>query len=284
MNAGEEKQTMATLGVIGYGTIARLALDAVAARLSAPLDHLVICARPEGRARAEATLAMTGERLARRCSIVTTTADLVAAHPDLVVEAAGHEAVATAGGELLEAGIDLVVSSVGALSDPALAARLTAAARHGGGRLDLLPGAIGGLDILAAARLSGLEAVTYVSRKPPAAWRGTPAETLLDLAAIREPATFYEGSAAAAARDFPKNANVAATVALAGLGFEATKVRLVADPTTSRNIHEIAFRSAAADVTIRIEGRPSPDNPKTSATTGWSLAHAILDRFAREVF
>jgi aspartate dehydrogenase len=60
-------------------------------------------------------------------------------------------------------------------------------------------------------------------------------------------------------------------------------VRLVADPTVAGNVHEIAFRAACADVTIRIEGRPAPDNPKTSATTGWSLAQAILHRFAREV-
>lgn len=274
---------MTTLAVVGYGTIAGLALEAVAARLEHPLDRVVICARPEGRDRAGALLAAVGPRLAREHSVVVTTAELLAAHPDLVVEAAGHAAVAALGPAVLAAGIDLVVSSVGALADADLAARLDTAARAGGGRLALLPGAIGGLDILAAARLSGLEAVAYVSRKPPAAWRGTPAEALLDLAAIREPATFYEGSAATAARDFPKNANVAATVALAGLGFEATRVRLVADPTTTRNVHEIVFRSAAADVTIRIEGRPSPGNPKTSATTGWSLAHAILARFAREV-
>lgn len=274
---------MTTLAVVGYGTIAGLALEAVAARLDRPLDRVICCARRDGGDRAQALLDRLGDRLAHDRRVVTTTEDLIAARPDLVVEAAGHDAVALVGEAVLTAGIDLLISSVGALADDALRTRLEAAARRGGGRLDHLPGAIGGLDILAAARLCGLTEVTYVSRKPPAAWAGTPAATLIDLAAIAAPTPFYEGSAAEAARRFPKNANVAATVALAGLGFDGTRVRLVADPTVAGNVHEIAFRAACADVTIRIEGRPSPDNPKTSATTGWSLAQAILSRFAREV-
>lgn len=273
---------MRTLGLVGYGTVAGLALEAVAARLDRPLDLMVVCARAAGEERARALVARHGARLARECLVVTTTEALVAAAPEVVIEAAGHEAVAATGEAVLASGAEFVVSSVGALCDDDLHARLRAAAARGGGRLTLLPGAIGGLDILAAAKLSGLGEVSYVSRKPPAAWVGTPAETCVDLTAIGEPTVFYEGSAREAARDFPKNANVAATVALAGLGFEATRVRLVADPTVSGNVHEIVFRSACADVSLRIEGRPSPDNPKTSATTGWSLARAILDRFARE--
>lgn len=272
---------MSTLGVVGYGTIAALALEAVAENLPRPLDRLVIAARPEGRARAEALAAQAGDRLARERLVVTDTGALLAARPDFVVEAAGHGAVAEAGPAVLAAGIDLLISSVGALVDDGLHARLTEAAATGGSRLSLLPGAIGGLDILAAARLSGIVSLTYVSRKPPSAWAGTPAESLIDLATVTEPTVFFEGSALEAARDFPKNANVAATVALAGPGLARTRVRLVADPDTAGcNVHEITFQSAATDVTIRIEGRPAASNPKTSATTGFSLAAAILSRFA----
>lgn len=271
---------MRVLGLVGYGTVAGLALAAVEEHLDRPLDRLVCRARAGAEDRARAFLAGFGRRLAGTVEVVTAIDDLLAGGPDLVVEAAGHGAVAEVGAPVLAKGGDFLVSSVGALADADLHARLLDAARRGGGRLALLPGAIGGLDLLAAARLSGLAEVTYVSRKPPRAWTGTPAATRLDLGAIAAPTVFYEGNAREAARDFPKNANVAATVALAGLGFEATRVRLVADPTVSGNVHEIAFRSACADATIRIEGRPSPDNPKTSATTGWSLARAILDHFA----
>jgi aspartate dehydrogenase len=93
-----------------------------------------------------------------------------------------------------------------------------------------------------------------------------------------EPTTFFEGTAREAARDYPQNANVAATVALAGRGMDATRVRLVADPGIAYNLHEVSVRSSAAEFTIRLEGRPSPDNPKTSLTAGYSIAREVLNR------
>ena len=86
---------------------------------------------------------------------------------------------------------------------------------------------------------------------------------------------------AQAARDYPQNANVAATIALAGAGFAATRVRLTADPGVARNVHELFVRSRAVDVTIEIAGHPSPDNPKTSLTTGFALAADVLARLPR---
>ena len=154
--------------------------------------------------------------------------------------------------------------------------------RRGGARMILPAGAVGGIDILAALRPSGIASVTYTGRKPPRAWAGTPAEGLLDLAALTDEAVFFSGTAREAALQYPKNANVAATVALAGAGLEATRVRLIADPAISANVHEIAVQAGAAEFTIRITGHPSPDNPKTSLTTVYSVAREILNR-SREV-
>ena len=139
-------------------------------------------------------------------------------------------------------------------------------------------GAIGGLDILAAARLSGLREVVYVSRKPPNAWRGTPAENLINLDGAFEPRVFFEGDAARAAREYPRNANVAATIALKGLGFAGTRVQMIADPSVERNVHEIRVKAVCADFTIVIDGAPSPENPKTSMTTGFALANLIREQ------
>ncbi len=98
---------------------------------------------------------------------------------------------------------------------------------------------MGGLDALAAARRAGLSSVSYVSRKPPAAWLGTPAERVADLSALTAAAAVFTGTAREAALAFPQNANVVAAIALAGLGFDETQVTLMADPAVT----EIATRS-----------------------------------------
>ena len=270
------------LGLIGFGAIVRQTLasleTAVAQGAIPRLEDVVCLAREGAGARAHAALDAFEGSLARSVTVVDDPAALLARRPTLVAEAAGHAAVRDLGPLLLGAGVDLVIVSAGALADEDVRARLDSAARAGGARWSLCAGAVGGLDLLAAARLSGLSDVLYISRKPPEAWRGTPAESLLDLDRLTEPAVFFEGDAGRAARAFPQNANVAATVALAGAGFAATRVRLVADPGVSRNIHEISIKSDCVDARFEIAGRPAPDNPKTSLTTAYALAADLLAR------
>ncbi len=203
---------------------------------------------------------------------------LMALGPQVVLECAGHAAVDTYGEPALRAGADLVVVSAGALAQADRHDRLLAAARDTGRQVIVPAGAIGGLEFLSAVRLAGPLAVRYRSRKPPAAWRGTPADTVLDLDSLREPAVFYRGNAREAARDYPRNANVAATLALATLGFERTEVELMADPAAGGNLHEIEAVSDVGSITIRIEGRVSPDNPRTSMVTPYSVVRAVLNR------
>ena len=107
-------------------------------------------------------------------------AEMIAAGPDIVIEAAGHEALRAVGPAAVASGADLIVAAVGALADEDFAAELREAARHGA-RVIVPPGAVAGLDGLVAARSAGLEAVTYSSYKPPHAWRGTRAEAVIDL-------------------------------------------------------------------------------------------------------
>lgn len=196
----------------------------------------------------------------------------------LVLECAGHGAVRAHVGACLRAGCDTIVASVGALTDPGLAARLDAAARTGSARLVLPAGALGGVDLLSALRAGGIDTVTYEGRKPPRAWRGSPVETALDLETLRDTTVFFDGSAREAAGTYPKNANVAATVALAGVGLDATRVRLIADPSASGNTHRVNVVAGGADFTIEVTGKPSPDNPRTSVTTAYSLLREIRNR------
>jgi aspartate dehydrogenase len=265
------------LGLIGAGGMAATMLDAIGAHEPRLLDHLAVLVRD--RAQGDALIAAQGG-CARGTSVHTDLDDFLHSGAGMVCECAGHGAVKQHGPAVLAAGRDLVVASTGALADAALLDALKAAAVQGGAQLLLPAGAVGGIDALAAARLLGTPRVTYIGRKPPRTWTGTKAEALLDLSAVTEPTTFYEGAAREAARDFPQNANVAATIALAGVGFEATRVRLVADPTISANVHELDVESEAVRFAIRLVGVPSRSNPKTSLTAGLSMARAVLNRDA----
>jgi aspartate dehydrogenase len=266
------------LGIVGFGNIGRALVDVLAGAVEGPLDRLTLLVRPRQTAEAVAESARVRGRLAGEIDCVADVGALVAARPDLLVECAGHGAVREAALPALAGGIETVVASVGALADAALHGALVEAARTGGARLVLPAGAIGGIDLLRAVGTAGIEAVTYVGRKPPAAWRGTPAEGVLDLGSVAAPTTFFAGDARAAAKAYPKNANVAATLALAGVGFERTRVELIADPGAVGNLHAFEVRSAAARFEVRIEGRASPDNPKTSLATVHSLAREVLNR------
>ena len=266
------------LALIGYGNIGQ-SLIRILAQEGAALAQLTVLARPESAGPVRRALA---QGFGQPFDVVSDAYGLIAARPDLVVECAGHAAVQDHAVATLGAGIETVVVSVGALADESLFNRVQAAALAGGTRVVLPAGAIGGVDILSALRSAGVTSVRYTGRKPPGAWVGTPAETLVNLAGLTKAETFFSGSARQAALHYPKNANVAATLALAGIGWDATQVQLVADPGAARNIHEITVISKAADDTIRIEGHPSPDNPKTSLATVHSLAREVLNRL-REV-
>jgi aspartate dehydrogenase len=209
--------------------------------------------------------------------------DEVSTQLDLVADCAGHPALRQHGAAILSRGIDLVSVSSGALADTALHDRLVAAARSGNSQLRVVSGAIGALDALSSADIGKLAQVTYRGRKPPQGWRGSPAESKLDLDSLSEAAVHFSGSARDAALEYPKNANVAASVALAGIGLDDTTVELIADPGVQRNTHEIVAEGDFGRFEFRIEGRSLPDNPRSSAITAMSVVREILKPTSRLV-
>ncbi|WP_417328736.1 aspartate dehydrogenase [Halomonas cupida] len=194
--------------------------------------------------------------------------------PDLVVECAGQPGLAEHGEAVLRRGLTMAVVATGALADEALYQRLAQAARDGGGRIQLLSGAIAGMDGLAAAREGGLDEVVYEACKAPRSWQGSHAEKLIDLAAVSERTVFFEGDAGEAARLFPANSNVAATIALAGLGMRNTRVQLAVDPATRRNTHRIHASGRFGEFSIELNGHPLESNPKTSTLAALSVVRA----------
>ncbi len=195
---------------------------------------------------------------------------------DLAADCAGHPALRQHGAAILSQGIDLITVSSGALGDAELYDQLAAAARAGGSQLRVVSGAIGALDVLASANTGTLASVTYRGRKPPRGWRGSPAEDKLDLDALTEAAVHFSGSARDAALQYPKNANVAASVALAGIGLDRTTVELIADPGASRNTHEVVAEGEFGRFEFRVEGNALPDNPRSSALAAMSVVREII--------
>ena len=264
------------VGVIGFGAIGQSLVDVIGA--SDHVGRLVVVVRPGRAAAARARLADMPSRCCANVDVVESPEILFAPGFDVVVECAGHAGLAAFGQGVLTAGTDLVVASVGALADDALLETLRTAAAGSGAQIILPSGAIGGIDVLAAARRAGVDQVIYTGRKPPGAWAGSAAEQIVALDDLETPAVFFEGTARAAAQQFPKNANVAATLALAGIGMDRTQVRLIADPTATGNTHAYQVRSPVVDFTVELEGKATADNPRTSQSTVYSLARAVLNR------
>ncbi|MEO9574163.1 MAG: aspartate dehydrogenase [Tateyamaria sp.] len=254
------------IGLIGQGAIARYVTDALG---SSTHEVVAVLLRPE--------------RARDNVPFEFGSVDALPADIDVMIDCAGHTALAAYGPALLARGTDVITVSLGALADQVTAEALDVAARQGQSKLHLASGAIGALDCLRAARIGTLDTVTYTGRKPPQGWIGSPADDVLDLAGLTQGAhTHFEGTARQAALAYPKNANVAAAVALAGLGFDDTRVQLIADADISHNIHEVTAAGDFGTFQFQISGKALPDNPRSSALAAMSVV-AKLDQLSAAV-
>jgi len=265
------------LGLIGCGAIGTVLLEYLAGHAPAPGQPRLQVQRVVVPQRSIARVQALLQRLGLQAQV---SSDLQGHYDslDVLVECAGHAALEMHVVPALAQGSSVVVCSVGACAHEGLFTELEQASRLGGGRMQFVAGAVGAIDALAAARHSGLTQVRYQGIKPALAWQGTPAETALDLHSLQEATVFFEGTAREAAQQYPQNANVAATIALAGMGFDKTQVQLIADPQAQHNQHHIVAQGGFGQLQFEVQGRTLPDNPKTSALTAYSLIQAVLDR------
>jgi aspartate dehydrogenase len=258
------------VGIIGFGRIGQRIARSIGARSEGLELSAVLVRNPN-------TLAVRD--IAGDVVFSANPAELLNADLDVVVECASAGALLKLAPPLLFAGCDVIPLSLGAFADPAAEALLMAAARKGPGRIEIPAGAMGSIGFLAAAREHGLRDVSMKIAYPIERWRGMGAEKFTDLD-IRQPATFMRGSVRDIALRFPGHLNVAASVALAGLGFDRTQVELIADPDISQAWFEINAVSDSGPVHLRVDGRDAPVEDDPIDYTTFSVIRLLRRRGA----
>ena len=163
------------------------------------------------------------------------------------------------------------------MENDVLRAKLEAAANKSGALLYVPSGGIAGLDALKAACIAGVDEVTIAITKPPVAWNGIAyVEKLgINLAGLSEACVLFEGSAREGVPHFPANVNIAAVLSMAGIGFDRTRLKVVADPALQYNTHFIDIRGKTGNISIKLENVPAPENPKTAWLACYSALAAL---------
>ena len=230
------------VGLIGCGAIGTVLAEAIERKLVV-CDELVVYDFEASKAKKLKTA------IKFPVTIVENIDELLALKPKVIVEAASQQAAKDYVPKIVAAGIELIVMSTGALLD--LDVDLS--------KVHVPSGAIGGLDAISSAALAGINEVVLTSRKNPKALG----------AENKEEKIVYEGYAEEAAKRFPREMNVAATLALT-VKPAKVKVQVVSDPAVTRNTHEIQVKWKFGEMFLRFANDPHPDNPHTSALAAWA--------------
>ena len=191
---------------------------------------------------------------------------------EVVFEAASQSAVEEYAQEILNASKDLVIMSVGSLLDEIFRKKIEQIAKEKHCRIYLPSGAVCGIDGVLSASIDYIDEVTLVTTKPP--------ESLGKK--VDKRTIVFKGDAREAVKKFPMNINVAASLSLAGVGFDKTKVEIVADPVVTRISHKILAHGKFGRLRAEVENMPNPNNPKTSYMASLS-AIATLKRIINPI-
>jgi aspartate dehydrogenase len=265
------------IGLIGCGAIGTVLAQSIDKGQAGDARLVMVFDRNAEKAKILARKLRNKPKVARNFKEFLESGDV-----ELVIEAASQGAVETYAVEVLKAGKDLMIMSVGALVDLELAKEICSVAKKNCRKVYVPSGAIAGLDGVKASAIGKIESVVLTTRKPVEGLMDNPYFKEKTSGKVENPTLIYEGPAAEACKLFPTNVNVAATLGLAGIGAEKTIVRVVADPTLSRNIHEIEVKGEFGELKVHVENLPSVENPKTSYLAALS-AIATLKRLTEHL-
>ncbi|EWG10338.1 aspartate dehydrogenase [Cytobacillus firmus] len=257
---------MLKAGIIGYGTLGKTIAELIESGHAGNVELKSVLIRSN----------KSADHVNKQTFDLTSDeGDFFNGDLDIIIEAAGHEALHLYGQKVLASGSHLVVLSVGVLGDTRFYEKLKTVAIQHNRQIFIPSAAIAGLDRIAAGALGEIEDITLITRKHPRSWKGTIAEEKVDLHMLTEPFCIYEGNARESSRLFPQSVNVSAALSLAGIGFENTKVKVYADPTIQTNTHTIKAKGYFGEVEISVSNVPYEENPKSSPIVAMSVAKVL---------
>ena len=250
------------IGLIGFGAIGRVLADAIGNGDAGEVELVAVLRRTDAPTNVD--------------YLVTNDEAIFFRHDfDLVIEAAGQQAIREYAERILDSQVDLLITSMGVLSDSEFQNTLLKSAQRNKVRLLLASGALPAVDWMTAVSGKGVTRVSIRQEKPVDSWRGTSAETMIDFDSLNSVQCFFEGSAAEAASQFPQSSNITAMLALATVGMDATAVRLVADPTSEKMRTLISFASELGELEVVWHGIPAESNPRTSRDVAFTVIKAL---------
>lgn len=205
-----------------------------------------------------------------------TTIDQLTDASDLIIECAHKNAVKKIATTALNKKKDILIMSVSALIENP---DLFELAKKNNATIHIPSGAIAGIDALKAGLQNNIKSVTLTTTKPKETLKAAPyiKENKINIEKIKEKTTIFEGNVFEATKGFPENINISATLALAGIGPEKTKVKIIADPESKTNIHELKIIGDFGEITTITKNTPCPENPKTSYLAALSAIAKIKD-------
>lgn len=159
---------------------------------------------------------------------------------DLVVECATAEVVAENLTEVLSC-CSFMPFSMTAFQDDELVRQAREMTEEYGTNVFLPHGAILGLDGIFDGRETLTEVTVETIKNPKSLGRDDQEITVL-----------YEGPTREATKLYPRNVNVHAAIALAGIGFDRTCSKIISDPAVNTNTHLIHLVGSGIDFTIRV--------------------------------
>lgn len=201
--------------------------------------------------------------LGTNCPVLTESNETLLTQTDLVIECATAD-VLKANLDAILKHCDLMLFSVTTLSDTETEQKIRTLCKEYGHRIYIPHGAILGIDGIFDGQKIWKEVHITTTKSPKSLGRTDTERTIV-----------YDGATRAVCSLYPRNVNVHACIALAGIGFDKTHSTIISDPAVSTNAHIIELKGDGMDITLDISSYAN------GAVTGAYTPHSAcgsLDR------